>query len=487
MKMKVIFLLFLCLFVLTQLPMNAQADGTNSRPIPLRGVVEGFYGVPWTHDQRLDMLKFMASKDLNAYIYAPKDDEYHRKYWRQPYPEDKYRELEELTRQAKKLKIDIIFAVSPGNDIAFSGQAMDDDRSAMVNKLQAMYDIGIRHFALFFDDIPTKDAHGQAQFVNWLNKSFIKSHPDCSQLIFVPTEYYLQDMIADGRVTDYTRTMADELDKEVLVLYTGNQVCPDGLTENTIHQANKLYRRSLGIWWNYPVTDYMKEKLALGPMDKLDKALDANRLPAFLINPMEKPELSKLAIATGAEFANNPGQYDERKAWERAINDQFGDLAEEMKIFANHSQRLENNWAHIGRFDAVELQLLYRNLWGTVNGRETIPKTRTLEALKRDNRKRENAIAVLQEGLPKKYLNECRLQLEQLQNLTEAEKYALMILEKDSSDLKQPELYKKFKAAKARYAAQESLARISEEALWKFVKDFDVWYAMSVGDDSNAD
>ncbi|MBR2142053.1 beta-N-acetylglucosaminidase domain-containing protein, partial [Anaerovibrio sp.] len=119
MKIKLILLALAALALAFQMPLNAQAD--KSAEIRLRGVVEGFYGIPWTHEQRLDMLTFMAGQGLNAYIYAPKDDEYHRKYWRVPYPEAKYRELQELSDRAKELHIDVIFAVSPGNDIDFSG------------------------------------------------------------------------------------------------------------------------------------------------------------------------------------------------------------------------------------------------------------------------------------------------------------------------------------------------------------------------------
>ena len=113
MKMKLLLLAMASLALIFQLPLSAQAD--NGPEIKLRGVVEGFYGTPWNHAQRLDMLSFMASQKLNAYIYAPKDDEFHRKFWRQPYPADKYQELAELTQKAKKLNIDIIFAVSPGS------------------------------------------------------------------------------------------------------------------------------------------------------------------------------------------------------------------------------------------------------------------------------------------------------------------------------------------------------------------------------------
>ena len=38
------------------------------------GVVEGFYGPPWSHGARLDMIKFSGKNGFNIYIYAPKDD-----------------------------------------------------------------------------------------------------------------------------------------------------------------------------------------------------------------------------------------------------------------------------------------------------------------------------------------------------------------------------------------------------------------------------
>ena len=55
--------------------------------IPLRGVVEGYYGRPWGTEGRLSLLKFMAENDMNIFIYGPKDDPYHHSKWREPYPE----------------------------------------------------------------------------------------------------------------------------------------------------------------------------------------------------------------------------------------------------------------------------------------------------------------------------------------------------------------------------------------------------------------
>ncbi|TGV13625.1 beta-N-acetylglucosaminidase, partial [Mesorhizobium sp. M00.F.Ca.ET.186.01.1.1] len=37
----------------------------------VRGVIEGFYGTPWTHAERLDMIDFLHRHDYNAYFYSP--------------------------------------------------------------------------------------------------------------------------------------------------------------------------------------------------------------------------------------------------------------------------------------------------------------------------------------------------------------------------------------------------------------------------------
>ena len=122
-------------------------------PIPLRGVVEGFYGTPWTFDDRADIIDFCRKNNLNSYIYAPKDDPYHREKWRKPYPADKLAEMRQLVAVARKNNVRFIFAVSPGLDLNYKGAKGDEDFKLMIKKLDAMYELGVRDFAIFFDDL----------------------------------------------------------------------------------------------------------------------------------------------------------------------------------------------------------------------------------------------------------------------------------------------------------------------------------------------
>ncbi|MBQ9478849.1 MAG: beta-N-acetylglucosaminidase domain-containing protein, partial [Selenomonadaceae bacterium] len=111
-----------------------------ANPIPIRGVIEGFYGQPWSHQQRLELMSFCREHNLNAYIYAPKDDPYHRAQWREPYPDDQLERLRELIGAADRNGVEFIFAVSPGLDLDYS----DADIQSMLDKLSSVYDLGCR-------------------------------------------------------------------------------------------------------------------------------------------------------------------------------------------------------------------------------------------------------------------------------------------------------------------------------------------------------
>ena len=170
-------------------------------PIPLRGVVEGFYGTPWTFEDRADIIGFCRQNNFNSYVYAPKDDPYHRDKWREPYPADKLAELRQLVAVAKENDVRFVFAVSPGLDLNYKGDKGDEDFNLLIRKLDTMYKIGVRDFAIFFDDL--KDDKGkhhesgkaQAEFLNRVQKNLRERYKDVAPLIMVPTEYFYEDMV----------------------------------------------------------------------------------------------------------------------------------------------------------------------------------------------------------------------------------------------------------------------------------------------------
>lgn len=427
-------------------------------PIPLRGIVEGFYGTPWQQSDRLDILAFCGKHSLNAYIYAPKDDPYHRAKWREPYPADKMKELSALIEAAQKQNVRFVFAVSPGLDIKFTGFKGFKDRLAMYKKLQAMYDLGVRDFAIFFDDINEKDGQGQALFLNWLSEKFVATHHGVNPLITVPTEYFRADMHTDGVKKPYTEAFSKNLNPEILVLYTGDGVVPDGLSDEQLAAANALYSRSLGIWWNYPVTDYMENKLALGPVEKLP---EKSSIPAIFFNPMKYEQLSKITLATGADYAKDPHHYREQKSWEKAIAAQYGPLAQDMQRVADQSQHLENNWAKIGRPDGKELRAAMDHYWES--NRSRAAETTLRGSLFELHQSAMNLMA----KLPKEILVECTPQLQQLMRITNADLTGLDLMN-DPSDEK---LKQKFDRQRKLVLEHDKDAVIAETSARAFIDE----------------
>ena len=455
--------------VLVLLTMLTGQAVTFASPIPLRGIVEGFYGRTWTFDERADMMKFCRQHNLNAYIYAPKDDPYHREKWRTPYPTEKFNELKKLVEISKQNGVKFIFAISPGLDLNYKGKNSEADFKALMKKMESMYQIGVRDFAIFFDDL--KDENGnhhedgkeQAKFLNRVQSELQAAHKDIFPLITVPTEYFRLDMLKGNKIKSYTEDFAENLNKKIIVLYTGDGVVCDGITQESLAEVNKIFNREVGIWWNYPVNDYSLKadgnrnvKLALGAIEKLP----AEKVQAIFFNPMSQAQMSKIALATGADYANSPNNYDAEKSLDNALKEQFGELADDMKIFASHSQHMENSWAKVGAADGREFNTAaYLVLNGVKNNHNVdfAPLEKIIDRM-------ELAAVNLLDKLPQEILAECRPQLEQFKRIAQADRLALNCLKSKTFD---PRL----KILREEITKNEAVAMLSEQSALKFIDD----------------
>lgn len=376
----------------------------------VRAIVEGFYGNPWTHQDRLDQFRFYGDNKLNMYIYAPKDDPYHRDKWRDPYPQEEMARMQELINTAAENKVDFVFAISPGKDIDINSEA---DYQALVDKCESLYNMGVRSFSILWDDIFTDDGAGQAAIMNRFNKEFVKAKGDVKPLITVPTQYWGTSMFTDGQVKPYTKGFAENLDTDIEVMWTGENVMSETVTLDDAEKVNNLYNRKMLLWWNYPVSDYRVDKLALGPIYNLGNDLDS-KIGGFIMNPMEFAEASKITLHTGADYAWNTAAYNHDKAWDNAISDLVGEeLKESFKKFADHSTRLDT-----GREDAPEMRAIMDSFWNKVDNKQ-IPATE-LESLKVGFESIKSAVSETQSKLYSEMLEEVAPQLEKLTNYADA-------------------------------------------------------------------
>jgi protein O-GlcNAcase / histone acetyltransferase len=77
----------------------------------LLGLVEGFYGRPFTSEQRKDLFKKLKKCHHQLYVYAPKDDYKHRASWRDLYTVEEGENLQSLISSAKASGIDFYYAL----------------------------------------------------------------------------------------------------------------------------------------------------------------------------------------------------------------------------------------------------------------------------------------------------------------------------------------------------------------------------------------
>ena len=295
-----------------------------ARSVPVRGVIEGFYGPPWSRAARHAIVDFLGEHQMNAYVYAPKSDAKHRERWREPYDADEAAHFRALAEQGSATGVRFGFAISPGLDMEYGGA---DDRRALLAKLTPLLDDGVDWFVLALDDIPARPglAAEQTGLCRWL----VEELGGSVRLTLVPTEY------VGTHPTPYLAELADQLPAAVDVMWTGPTVCSPTITAADARAwATALGGRPPLVWDNYPVNDAsMERSLHLGPYRGRDPDL-ADEVAGVLCNPMIQPYSSMIALATAADFLIDPDSYEPDQSWRRAVSAVGGGRAEPLAALA---------------------------------------------------------------------------------------------------------------------------------------------------------
>jgi hypothetical protein len=288
--------------------------------LPVRGVIEGFYGPPWSHRERLDLVRFCARHKLNTFVWAPKDDPYHRESWREPYPGAELARLEELVRTGRDLHVDVAWAVAPGLSIRHGD---DRELDALCAKAEQLWEAGVRSFQLLWDDIPDETADAQAEtsnrFAAWLRER------GAPPLVVCPVEYH------GTHDSPYRTAFRERLDPEIVVYWTGPDVVPPEIAVADTEAARAALGHDLLLWDNYPVNDFEPSRLFLGPLVGREPGLPVRGLIA---NGMVQAAPSKVGLATAADYAWNPAAYDPERSWEAALAEVGGRAAGALRTFA---------------------------------------------------------------------------------------------------------------------------------------------------------
>lgn len=316
-----------------------------------RGFIEGYYGTPWTTDERIELMRFGSKFKTNIYIYAPKDDPYHSRNWRGLYAGADLAALKEQIKAGTETKTRFTWSVHPlmENSKPFTRANYDADLADLLAKLQQIYDAGCRSFMVSADDINGDKVDGACQR-DMLNdvQAWLEEKGDCYDLIFVSSSYCdaSQEALGVNQNTYYAELM-DGLDEKIEIMWTGKRVC-SRLSEGAYERFDTLTggRRPF-FWMNWPVTDYNPTYLLLGASEVLDVKTSNGSVPfsGVVVNPMQYAELSKMSIFGVSDYCWNIDAFDTFKSYEDSFKYVDGGAPEALAVLSEH---LSNTAGKIG-------------------------------------------------------------------------------------------------------------------------------------------
>ncbi len=322
-----------------------------------RGVIEGYYGVPYSAEVTADLFRFMARYKMNTYMYGAKSDPYHSQYWDKAYPQTITDEqkavgmltedmMRQLTDAAHRSKVNFIWAIHPGG--AFTDKEQSDVLDRIMGKLQLMHNLGVRQFGVFVDDVgvPSDSATLalNAQRVTDLQQMIDrkwngrKAQPSdtVKPLHFVP-QLYAYSWVSRQQGERFFRALS-ATPKKVCIYITGRAVWTVPNSEDP-ELVSSWLGRDVAWWWNYPCNDNDMNKIF--PLDMYrnfdDEAhIDRNAtldptlkgVNTLISNPMQQGEISKIALFSIADYAWHRAAFDNDASWMASLRAIFGQHAD---------------------------------------------------------------------------------------------------------------------------------------------------------------
>ncbi|MFO0551125.1 MAG: beta-N-acetylglucosaminidase domain-containing protein [Polyangiaceae bacterium] len=324
----------------------------------MHGVVEGFYGRPWTHAQRMSLVRFVGAIGLDTYLFGPKNDPSHRGAFAEPLSSATLSELAEVVEVARASGVRFVYGVSPerlvgGGDLVFRG---DRTRKhplfrALVGKLASLVRLGIQDFALFFDDTwPTlapwlaSFAIGErhARLVEALVVALGDEAGVAPTMLVVPAVYFGTASGLSRGARQYLSGLGSR--GPLRTAWTGPRIFSSFISGAEIRALARETNLSPWVWNNVIANDWLplatgeplrmrpRERLSFGPVDNLGTDV-IGAASGILLNGAREAELTKISLATLAAFVRAPFAYHPYAAHDAAIRAVLGaDAAEDTSM-----------------------------------------------------------------------------------------------------------------------------------------------------------
>lgn len=307
-----------------------------------RGFIEGYYGIPWTSEERKELMRFGSKFKSNIYIYAPKDDAYHSSCWRDLYAENDLEILKEQIEVGRETKTKLAWALHPFMSNKITADNYDASLQIVEKKFNQLYEAGVRQFVISADDVEVtggllEDGSLHNKLLNDV-ATFLKAKNDCNDLVFVPSAYcYQAEQRLKVDLNKYYASLMKDLDNSIHIMWTGDDVC-SSMESGRFTEFTNLTNKKPFFWLNWPVNDYSTDHLLMGKGEVLNINYTDDTVPfeGMVTNPMQQAEPSKLSIFAICDYTWNPNKFNVDKSY----NDSFKYIEEKeyesLKAISSH-------------------------------------------------------------------------------------------------------------------------------------------------------
>lgn len=318
-----------------------------------RGFIEGYYGIPWTSEERKELMRFGSKFKSNIYIYAPKDDAYHSSCWRDLYAENDLEILKEQIEVGRETKTKLAWALHPFMSNKITADNYDASLQIVEKKFNQLYEAGVRQFVISADDVEVtggllEDGSLHNKLLNDV-ATFLKAKNDCNDLVFVPSAYcYQAEQRLKVDLNKYYASLMKELDDSIHIMWTGDDVC-SSMESGRFTEFTNLTNKKPFFWLNWPVNDYSTDHLLMGKGEVLNINYTDDTVPfeGMVTNPMQQAEPSKLSIFAICDYTWNPNKFNVDKSY----NDSFKYVEEkEYESLKAISSHLTNATLYEGKY-----------------------------------------------------------------------------------------------------------------------------------------
>ena len=292
--------------------------------IPELGLIEGFFGRPWSWSEREEAVRFLAPRGFAFYLYAPKADAFLRRRWQEPFPADALKALAGFGETCRAEGVRLGAGFSP---FELHLHPETHWQAPFAAKLAELDEAGIEDLFILFDDmrgdVPDL-AERQADIVH-----FAAERTRASRIVCCPS-YYSDDPILDiafgARPPFYLEQLGRLLDPAVQLFWTGPEVCAREFSPGHLARVAGQLGRKPVLWDNYPVNDgsRMSQHLHLRGFTGRPAPI-ASHIVAHGVNPASQPILSRIPLLTLAESYRTGESYDYLAAFDRAAREILGE------------------------------------------------------------------------------------------------------------------------------------------------------------------